>query len=113
MGNRLTPVFPQCVKLTTEELIKESKVGFPRWYSGKKSASNAGDARDAGSIPGLGRSPGVKNGNPLQYSRLENSMDRGAWPLSMGSQSMRSRVRDFILEESRFCFHPLQLTFPV
>ena len=68
-------------------------------------------AGDTGSIPGSGRSPG--NGNPLQYSRLENSMDRGAWPLSMGSQSMRSRVRDFILEESRFCFHPLQLTFPV
>ena len=55
MGNRLTPVFPQCVKLTVEELIKGSKVGFPRWYSEKKSASNAGDARDADSIPGLGR----------------------------------------------------------
>ena len=49
------------------------------------------------------QSPGVENGNPLQYSRLENSMDRGAWLLSMGSQ-MRSRVRDFILEESRFLF---------
>ena len=40
---------------------------------------NAGDARDAGSIPGSGRSPGEGNGNPLQYSCLENSMDRGAW----------------------------------
>ena len=37
------------------------------------------DARDAGSIPGLGRSPGEGNANPLQYSCLENSMDRGAW----------------------------------
>ena len=36
-------------------------------------------AEDAGSIPGLGRSPGVGNGNPLQYSCLENLMDRGAW----------------------------------
>ena len=36
-------------------------------------------ARDAGSIPGLGRSPGERNGNPLQYSCLENSMDREAW----------------------------------
>ena len=41
--------------------------------------ANAGDARYVGSIPGLGRSLGVGNGNPLQYSCLENSMDRGAW----------------------------------
>ena len=40
---------------------------------------NAGDARDVGSVPGLGRSPGEGNGNPLQYSCLENPMDRGAW----------------------------------
>ena len=40
---------------------------------------NAGDARDLGSIPGSGRSPGEGNGNPLQYSCLENPMDRGAW----------------------------------
>ena len=39
----------------------------------------AGDVRDMGSIPGLGRSPGGGHGNPLQYSCLENSMDRGAW----------------------------------
>ena len=42
-------------------------------------AGDAGDARDAGAIPGLGRSPGEGNGNSLQYSCLENSMDRGAW----------------------------------
>ena len=41
--------------------------------------ANAGDIRDAGSVPRLGRSPGKGNGNPLQYSFLENSMDRGAW----------------------------------
>ena len=45
----------------------------------KNPPANAGDARDMGSIPGLGRSPGVGNGNPLQYSGLENPMDRGAW----------------------------------
>ena len=44
----------------------------------KNPPANSGDARDADSTPGLGRSPGV--GNPLQYSCLENSMDRGAWP---------------------------------
>ena len=41
--------------------------------------ANAGDTIDMGSIPGLGRSSGVGNGNPLQYSCLENPMDRGAW----------------------------------
>ena len=45
----------------------------------KNPPANAGDIRDAGSVPGLGRSPGAGNGCPLQYSCLENSMDRGAW----------------------------------
>ena len=47
----------------------------------KNLPANTGDARDrdASSVPGLGRSPGGGNGNPLQYSRLEKSMDRGAW----------------------------------
>ena len=40
---------------------------------------NAGDVRNSSLIPGLGRSPGGGNGNPLHYSRLENPMDRGAW----------------------------------
>ena len=41
--------------------------------------ANVGDIRVVGLVPGLGRSPGVGNGNPLQYCCLENSMDRGAW----------------------------------
>ena len=45
----------------------------------KNPAANAGDVKDAGSIPGLGTSHGVGNGNPFQYSCLENSMDRGDW----------------------------------
>ena len=44
----------------------------------KNLPTNAGDEREGGSIPGLGRSPGVGNGNLLQYSCLENSQDRGA-----------------------------------
>ena len=50
--------------------------GFPGGSEVNASACNAGDL---GSIPGLGRSPGEGNGNPLQYSCLENPMDRGAW----------------------------------
>ena len=51
-------------------------LGFPGSASGKNLPANIGDARAAGSIPGSGRSPGVGNGNPLQYSCLENSTDR-------------------------------------
>ena len=51
-------------------------MGFPSGSDGKKSACNAGDL---GSITGWGRSPGDGNGYQLQYSCLENSMDRGAW----------------------------------
>ena len=51
-------------------------LGFPGGSDGKVSACNAGDL---GSIPGSGSSQGEGNGNPLQYSCLENPMDRGAW----------------------------------
>ena len=51
-------------------------LGLPSGSGGKESACNT---TDLGSIPGLGRSPGEENGNPLQYSCLENPMDRGAW----------------------------------
>ena len=50
--------------------------GFPGISVGKEAACNAGEP---GLIPGLGRSPVEVNSNPLQYSCLENSMDRGAW----------------------------------
>ena len=45
----------------------------------KNLPTSAGDSKDLDSIPGWGRAPGVGNGNPLQYSCLENSMDSGAW----------------------------------
>ena len=50
--------------------------GFLAGSDSKESAHNAGDL---GSIPGSGRSPGVGNGNPLQYSCLKNTVDRGTW----------------------------------
>ena len=58
------------------EVIYPFNMGFLHSSVGKESACNA---RDLGLIPGLGRSPGEGNGNPLQYSCLENPMDRGAW----------------------------------
>ena len=53
--------------------------GLAWWLSGKESACSAGDTGDTSSIPGVGRCSGEGNGNPLQYSHLENPMDRGAW----------------------------------
>ena len=52
------------------------KYGLPCWLSGKESACNVGNT---GSMPVSGRSPGGGHGNPLQYSYLENPMDRGVW----------------------------------
>ena len=54
-------------------------MGFPGGAVVKNLPAKAGDARDVGSIPGSGRSPRGGHSNPLQYSCLENSMDRGAW----------------------------------
>ena len=68
--------------------------GFPCGSAGKESACNTGDL---GLIPGLGRSPGEGNGYSLQYSCLENSMDRGAWQarqLSL-SNGMVSKIDHF------------------
>ena len=61
-------------------------MGFPGDSDDKASACNVGASI---SIPGLGRSPGEGNGNPLQYSCLENSMDRGAWWAIVQSRSQR------------------------
>ena len=62
-------------------------MGFNGGSYGKESACNAGDL---GSIPGLGRFPGEENGNPLQYSCLENSMDKGDWRATVGvAESLR------------------------
>ena len=58
-------------------------MGFPGDALVKNPPANAGDIRDAGLIPGSGRSPGVGNRNPLQYSCLENSMNRRAWQAMM------------------------------
>ena len=61
----------------------------------KNPPANAGDARDVGSTPGSGRSPGVGNGNPLQYSCLENSVDRGAWQAAVhGVMKSQTELND-------------------
>ena len=54
-------------------------MGFSGGSVVKNPPANAGDAEDTGSVPGLGRSPGEGNGNPLYYTCLKNPIDRGAW----------------------------------
>ena len=67
-------------------------MGFPGGKARKESTCKAGDL---GLIPGLGRSPGEGNGNPLQYSCMENPMDRGAWQATVHGVTMsRTQLSD-------------------
>ena len=70
---------------------------LPQWLSGKESACNAEDTGDVGLILGSGRSPGGGKDNPLQYSCLENPMDRGAWQATVHRVAKsQTRLSDFI-----------------
>ena len=69
--------------------LKVIYLGFPGGSVGEESTCNAGDAGDSGSIPGLGRSLAEGHSNPLQYSCLENPMDRGAWQAAVHSAAKR------------------------
>ena len=68
----------------------------------KNPPANAGDTRDAGSVPGSERSPGEGSGNPLQYSCLENFMDRGAW---------RATVHEVAKSQTRLSTHTCTMHF--
>ena len=92
---------PKCL-LWVVMVIKTQK-DFLGDLDGKESACNAGDL---GSIPGSGRSPGEGNGNPFQYSCLENPMDGGAWRATVhGVAKSRTRLSDFTFT---FHFHALE-----
>ena len=68
-----------------------------QWLSGKESSCNAGVTGDAGFIPGSERAPGGGHGNPLQFSCLENPMDRGAWRATAhGVAKSRTRLSDLV-----------------
>ena len=86
--------------------------GFPGGSEVKESACNAGDP---GSFPGSGRSPGEGNGNPLQYSCLENPIDGGAWWATVhGIAKSQTRLSDstftlICMESQLHCSHLLEL----
>ena len=80
-------------EINAKNTVMRTKWGFPHSSVSKESACNTGDP---GSIPGSGRSPGEGNGNPLQYSCLENLMGGGAWWATVhGVAKSRTRLSDF------------------
>jgi len=86
-----------------------SLVDFPGGSEVKASACNVGDL---GLIPGLGRAPGEGNGNPLQYSCLENPMDGGAWWATVhGVAKSRTQLNDFTHSLTHATFLSLLLIF--
>ena len=85
-----------------------SVLGLPRWHSGKESICQA---RDVGLIPGLGRSPGEENGNPLQYSCLENPLDSGE-PGGLQSMGLQRSSHNLLTEQAHIlCLLKWQVTF--
>ena len=85
-------------KVVLKNLFTGQQWRFPGGSDGKASACKAGDS---GSIPGSGRSPGEGNGNPLQYSCLENSMHGGAWWAPVhGATKSQTRLSDFIFKNN-------------
>ena len=92
-GDRFPHFFQHSSSLPTGHLLQ----GLPRWHSVIKNLpANAGDTGDAGSIPGSGRCPGGGNGNPFQYSCLENPIDRGTWrPTVHGITESPTRLSDW------------------
>ena len=87
-------------------------IGIPLWLSGKESSCSAGATGDGDSILGLGRSPGEGNGNPHQYSCLENPVNKGAWWLqSMGLQKVRHDWNDLACMHFPKAFLSIQVEF--
>ena len=81
-----------------------------KWHSGKESACNAGDAKDASPVPGFWRSHEVGNGNPLQYSCLENSMDRAAYGVTKSRVQLSTQVCATVYMEIWWCFLTVELS---
>ena len=85
-------------------MLKRYKI-FMDFPGGSDDKASVYDAGDPGSIPGLGRSLGEGNGNPLQYYCLENPMDRGAWLATVhGVSKSRTRLSDFTFTFTLFIF---------
>ena len=98
----------QTDKFTETEIYMGSQVALVV----KSLSANAADVRDAGSIPGSGRSPGGRHSNPLQYSCLENPMDRGAWQATAhGITQSWTRLKQFSKHTQRYTYTHWRYTY--
>ena len=79
-------------------------MGFPGGLVVKNPPDSSGDARDSGSIPGSGRFPGEGNDNPLQYSCLENHMDRGTWYATLHGVAWTEQLTQQQQKEMNICY---------
>ena len=80
-------------------------LGLLWWLSGKESTCNTGDAKDAGSIPGLGIFPGGGHGNQLQCSCMENPLDRGAWQVTVHViAESQTQLKRLSVRNTMLCF---------
>ena len=102
-NDKMYKIYPHTHTHTHTHIYIPTLVGFPGGSEVKASACKAGDM---GSVPGSGRSPGEGNGNPLQYSCLENPIDRGPWWATVhGVAKSQTRLSDFT-----FTFIPTHLS---
>ena len=96
LGSQPSDYLPKPSMLHTGATHALGMLSLPGWLSGKNLPAHAGDARGAGSIPGTGRSPGGGNGNLLQHSCLENSMDRRAWWATVHGDHKKSDMTEWL-----------------
>ena len=87
-----------------DKRLRSHPLALPGGAVVKNLPANAGDTRDADSIPGLGRSPRGGNENPLQYSCLEYLMNRGAWQATVCRVTESARLSDSGLHTLSICF---------
>ena len=116
LSGRLCTFFAKCLNPLPCPFFGGHKTFYLSWNCTsqvvlvvKNPPANAGKVRNMGSIPGLGRSPGGGHGNPLQYSYLENLMDRGAWWATGGhNRNDLARILELSLLSDVFCeyIHP-------
>ena len=94
VGQSSDSLWPHEPMVLTWDKNPNNLKGLPWWLNGKESACNAGASGDMGLIPGSGRSAGEGNGNPFQYSCLENPVDRGAsWATVHGVAKSQTRLK--------------------
>ena len=93
-------LFQRCLKTTVMKTEIENLMGFPGGSDNKEPACNAGDL---GLIPGSGRTPGEGNGYPLQYSCLEDSMDRRVWQVTVQEVTESDTTERLSLGQKQLC----------